>query len=88
MVVATDQSRILWAEASITNAVQHQFDHLDTNVYSATYRPSGASRQKLRSTRSSGLGALGSLIVERLTLPRTAPAGRSWFKVSQTHRTP
>ena len=44
---------------------------------SATHSRSGASGEKLRSTRSAGLAARGSLIVVRLTLPRTAPRSSS-----------
>lgn len=74
IVVVTDQLRIRRAWASITNAVSHQPDRVDTYVKSATHNRSSASGVKLRLTRSCGFGAFGSLIVARFTFPRTAPA--------------
>jgi hypothetical protein len=46
-------------------------------VKSATHSRSSARGRKFRSTRSAGLAAFGSLIVVRLTLPRTAPRNSS-----------
>ena len=73
MELLTRQPTMCRAYMSMTNAKHSQPSQVETQVKSATHRWFGRSTLNGRFTRAGGEGCLGSGIVVRTTLPRTAP---------------